>query len=176
MNTLILPPDDLLKKGSTVTPTPVDLSKEDPALLALLTQHAEAEDHLAQLAGPSWYRAGPGPAPSQGGIFVSGATLLPLSGQIPTGMVDTILCTYDRVRWAAWQAQITLRLFISKPNSALSWTAPLDPNSASTTVNASGANIPANCLLTLQMKVGNITGGLFQPPSISSYDCRVMYH
>ncbi|MBC8953399.1 hypothetical protein [Xenorhabdus sp. PB62.4] len=177
MNKLILPPDVLLKEGQTVSLTPIDLTKEDSSMLELLQQQTEAEDNLAQQAGPSWYRANSGPKPTQGGVFISGATLAPLSGQNPSGgVVSTILCNYNRLNWAGWQNQITLRLVITTPNNSAAWEAFLDVASSSTTVNAAGSNIPADCRITLQMKVGNITGGLYQPPYISTYDCTVYYN
>ncbi|WP_350304569.1 hypothetical protein [Photorhabdus viridis] len=157
--------------------TQVDLTKEDSSLLELLQQQIEAEDSLAQLAGSSWYRAGLGPKPTQGGVYISGTTLVPLNGHTPSGgIVSTILCNYDRLNWAGWQNQITLRLFITTPDNSAAWEAFLDVASGSATVNAAGSNVPADCRITLQMKVGNITGGLYQPPYISSYDCRVNYN
>ncbi|MCC8380049.1 hypothetical protein [Xenorhabdus sp. PB30.3] len=176
MNNLILPTDMLLKEGQAVLLTPVDLTKEDSSLLDLLQQQTEIEDSLAQLAGPSWYRANSGPKPTQGGMFIPGATLAPLNGQTLSGIVSSILCNYNRLNWAGWQNQITLRLYITTPNSSAAWEAFLDVASGSATVNATGANIPADCRITLQMKVGNITGGLYQPPYISTYDCTVYYN
>ncbi|MER2472679.1 hypothetical protein [Photorhabdus laumondii] len=175
MSKLILPSDMLLKEGQTVSLTQVDLTKEDSSLLELLQQQIEAEDSLAQLAGPRWYRSGLGPKPTQGGVYVSGTTLAP--GQTPpVGIVSTILCNYDRLNWAGWQNQITLRLLITTPNNSAAWEAFLDVASDSATINAAGSNVPADCRITLQMKVGNITGGLYQPPYISSYDCWVNYN
>ncbi|MDE9480548.1 hypothetical protein [Xenorhabdus bovienii] len=177
MNKLILPPNMLLKEGQTISLTQVDLTKEDSSLLELLQQQTEAEDSLAQRAGSSWYRSNLGPKPTQGGVYISGATLAPLSGQTPSGgIVSTILCNYSRLNWAGWQNQITLRLFITTPNSSAAWEAFLDVASDSATVNTAGSSIPADCRITLQMKVGNITGGLYQPPYISTYDCTVSYN
>ncbi|TDB47601.1 hypothetical protein [Photorhabdus luminescens] len=176
MNKLILPSNMLLKEEQTVSLTQVDLTKEDSSLLELLQQQIEAEDTLMQQTGPRWYRSGFGPKPTQGGAYISGTTLAPSNGPAPSGIVNTIQCTYDRVNWAGWQNQITLRLFITTPDNSTAWEAFLDVASGSATINAAGANVPADCRITLQMKVGNITGGLYQPPYISSYDCWVSYN
>ncbi|HEP8789716.1 TPA: hypothetical protein VDU60_003959 [Pseudomonas aeruginosa] len=175
MSNLIFPEKTSLQEGHIVSLIPVDLAKEDSALLELLRQQGEHEAVIAQRADSTWYRAGFGPTPNQGGIWVSGTTLVPLGGQTPSGTVNSILCTYDRYSWLGWQNQISLRLYITNANQTLAWTAPLDITSGSTTVSAAGVSIPANCRITLQIKVGNITGGLYQPPYISSYDCTVSY-
>ncbi|MDX7997741.1 hypothetical protein FE394_00645 [Xenorhabdus sp. Reich] len=176
MNKLILPSDILLKEEQTVSLTQVDLTKEDSSLLELLQQQTQAEESLTQQVGPRWYRAGSGPRPIQGGVYIPGTTLSPLNGQIPSGIVSSILCNYDRFNWAGWQNQITLRLFITTPDNSAAWEAFLYVANGSTMVSAVGLNIPANCRITLQMKVGNITGGLYQPPYISTYDCTVNYN
>ncbi|MEX0444669.1 hypothetical protein [Xenorhabdus sp. SGI246] len=49
--------------------------------------------------------------------------------------MNTILCNYNRLNWASWQKQITLRLIITTPNSTAAWEALLDVASSSTTVN-----------------------------------------
>ena len=127
----------------------------------------------ALTAALSWYRAGTGPNPTQGGVWVPGSTLVPIG--TPSGVVSSILCNYSRQNWSSWQSQISLRLYITNSNQTLAWTAPLNVATGSTTINAIGAGIPASYRITLQIKVGNITGGLYQSPYISSYDCTVSY-
>lgn len=173
MNKLIFPSEAALDKSQSVAVLPVDLEKEDPALLELLRQQGEYEEQIAQRLALSWYRSGLGPNPTQGGIWVSGATLVPMG--LPSGIVSSILCNYTRQNWSGWQSQISLRLYITNANQTQAWTAPLDVTTGSTTVSAVGASIPANCRITLQIKVGNITGGLYQPPYVSSYNCTVDY-
>ncbi|MCL2891404.1 hypothetical protein [Brenneria tiliae] len=174
MNKLILPPNGIVKSNNVIKPVQIDLEKEEPELSIFLKQLAEAEKSLADtLALSSWYRSGLGPRPTSGGFWVAGSTLAPL-GSTPTGVVDHIDYNYDRNGFGNWTSQISVRMVISNAAGTQSWTADLTA-SGSDTIVTTGANIPANCRLTLQMKVGNLTGGLFNPPYIDGYDCTVFY-
>lgn len=175
MSKLLFPSEVKADLKNAALLTPVDLEKEDPELLEILRQQGEYETRIAERLALSWYRAGTGPTPTQGGLWIPGSTLAPLGG-IPTGVVDSIICNYSRQNWSSWQSQISLRLYITNAAQTLAWTTPLDVASGSTTITASGAGVPADCRLTLQIKVGNIVVGLYQPPYISSYDCTVYYN
>lgn len=174
MNKIIFPFQETTCKTDTVSIVPVDLATIDSNLLQMLSKQGDYETKIAQQFSQSWYRSGPGPMPTQGGIWVAGSTLVPL-GSSPIGNVETIVCQYSKENWINWQNQISLELLITNTSETLSWTAPLNINTNSTTITTHGAGVPANCRITMLMKVGNLTGGLYQPPFISSYDCLVNY-
>ncbi|ELI8127080.1 hypothetical protein ACRRQX_000282 [Yersinia enterocolitica] len=112
--------------------------------------------------------------PNQGGVWAVNGTLSPL-GSTPSGVVDHINYNYDRDGYGSWTSQISVMLIIyNNVTGAQLGTADITA-SGSGTVTATGAGIPANCRLTLAMKVGNGTDGLFNPPYIDGYDCTVFY-
>ncbi|WNU98964.1 hypothetical protein RS584_14675 [Enterobacter sp. DTU_2021_1002640_1_SI_PRY_ASU_LCPMC_013] len=173
MSKLILPPDVSKKNHHDVVFFNTPPGQEDRELAEIVKKHIEAEQSLGTLAAGSWYRAGLGPHPVNGGEWVTGSTLSPL-GSTPSGKIDHIKYNYDRDRFGSWTSQIGVRLYILTPAGAELGFADITA-SGSGTINAAGNNYPADCLLALRMKVGNLSGGLFNPPYIDGYDCTVFY-
>ena len=151
--------------------------QEDTALAELIKQHIEAENAVNQpqsnAALRSWYRSGPGPHPTQGGVWVINSVLTPL-GSTPSGIIDYIKYNYDRSGFGGWTSKISVALVIRDPYGTQLATTDITA-SGSNTINVSGENYPANCQLILAMKVGEFTERIFKPPYIDNYDCIVYY-
>lgn len=169
MSKLIVPPADNLPVFELEPPITVDAD-----FLALLQQQEDAENEISSVAATkSWYRAGQGPRPQEGGVFLAGDTLLPL-GTPPSGNISSIKFNYDRDGFGGWTNQITVMLYVKNIAGQILKQSDIT-SSGSGIVNCSGANIPANCRIVLAMKVGNLTGKLYKPPYINGYDCTVYY-
>ncbi|MEI7412331.1 hypothetical protein [Pectobacterium aroidearum] len=177
MSELIVQPEISVKGNNEIIFVKTLPGDEDTELAEVLKKHIKAESKLngalAAKALNSWYRSGLGPHPTSGGTWVTNSVLTP-SGS-PSGVIDSIKYNYDRDGYGGWASQISVRLYIY--NSAGFELGYADITaSGSDTIVASGSNIPANCKLVLAMKVGNLNGGIFNPPYIDGYDCTVYYN
>ena len=151
---------------------PIDLVKEDPGLFEYFKLYAEAWEAAVKAAG-SWYRIGVGPAPTQGGTWVSGTTLTPSGAPPSNSIISNIAYTWDNTHLRGWDSQVSVRLAIFA--STGSWAA--DVTSANTgNIGVGTASIPANAQIKFQMKVGNLQVSLYQPPFIQVDSVTVSYN
>lgn len=129
-------------------------------------------DQQINAAKKNWSNVGYGPAPHDGGVWFSNDVLTPPGGV--SGTVSSIKYSYDKTNWGNWTNKISVKLVIT--NSTGQQLKEYDvTSSANHTINTSGDNIPADCKLTLKMKVGDLPIPLNNPPSISQYRCTVYY-
>lgn len=173
MSKMITAPEGKISGVNSITLNPIDLAKEDPELFEYFRQHAETQEANASRAVSSWYRAGIGPAPTQGGIWVGGTILTPPSTPPVNSIISSINYSWDNTNLRGWDSQVSVRMVIAA--SAGTWEA--NVTGANTgTVGVGTASIPANAQIQFQMRVGTLQVTLYQPPFIQSNSVTVNYN
>ncbi len=173
MSEILLPPVDLSIPNLNIKYEPCDSVDEDLEIFKLIS--AKKNELSGGLKGAgSWYRAGNGPAPTQGGKDVAGASLTPLTSPPSTSIVTSVYYTYDNTHYGGWSSSIQVKSWIGLPSGAR-WSA--DVTSANTgTLSTAGLNIPAaSAFFYFTMKVGNLVVTLYNPPYISTDSVTVYY-
>ncbi|SAF37182.1 Uncharacterised protein [Enterobacter hormaechei] len=158
--------------NSTISLSPIDLAKEDPELSEYFRLYAEAEAADTARAAGSWYRAGSGPAPTQGGVWIGGTILTPISTPPANSIISSIGYSWDNTNLRGWASQVSVRVVIVASTGA--WEA--DVTAANTgTIGVGALSIPANAQIQFQIKVGTLQVSLYQPPFIQTNSVTVNY-
>lgn len=121
----------------------------------------------------SWQRNGAGPAPEEGGEWVSGAPLVPYNGSVPpaNAKITTIDYWWDDDELDGWADQVSVRLLLIAGAEQLT----VDVTSPSEgTVDMTSFDFTADCTVWFQMKVGSCCS-LYDPPYIMEDQVTVHY-
>lgn len=167
---MVMPPEPTESDSDVVQLSePEDLRTVDPELFEFFQKELLRERHARAARTGQWIASAKGPAPTVGGVWVSGGQMK--ASYVPSNAkIQSIKYNWENSHLGSWGSKVSVRLYISNGYTT-QYVDVTKKNSATISLT----NVPASYFMYFSMKVGDLQAKLYNPPYIYNTSVTVSY-